>query len=65
MSDRPGPPSLSLALHSVVDAAVDGRARPALLALLRPAVDGDPTGEPVVVPFPTPRRPPDDGPDAA
>jgi hypothetical protein len=65
VSDQPGPPSLSLALHSVVDAAVDATARTGLLRLVHPDVVGRAGGDSIVVPFPSPRRPSDDGPDAA
>ena len=70
-SDPSGPPSLSLALHSVLDAAVDASARTGLLTLVRSAGErldtstGDHSGQRTVVPFPSPRRPTDDGPHAA
>jgi hypothetical protein len=53
VSEHPGPPTLSLALQSVVDACMDAGARAGLLSAVA-----------VVVPFPAPRRAPDD-PDAA
>lgn len=64
MSEHPGPPTLSLALSSVVGAAVDGGDRAGLLHLVRPGT-ASPQGGPGVVPFPAPRRPLDDDPSAA
>jgi hypothetical protein len=63
VSEHPGPPSLTLALRSVVGAQVTGSARANLLTLVRP---GD--GAAAVITFPAPRRPlgePGDDPDAA
>lgn len=71
MPDRSGPPTLQLALRCVLDAAVEGRTRGGLLAAVRPDEDpGGPTspelaGPRVVVPFPRPRPPQDDDPNAA
>jgi hypothetical protein len=66
VTDRPGPPTLSLALRSVIDATMDSGSRTALLAVVQPGgADQNPEESPAVVPFPTPRRPMDDGPDAA
>ena len=61
--DPSGPPTLSLALSSLLGAALADGARTGLLTIVRPAVDGEPEGaERIVVPFPGPRRPLDDGP---
>ncbi|MDQ1287527.1 MAG: hypothetical protein QG622_1092 [Actinomycetota bacterium] len=60
MSEQSGPPSLSLALASVVGASVDNSRRSALLAIVRPD-----SKDPRIIPFPGPRRPLDDDPDAA
>ena len=70
MPDRSGPPTLSLALGSVLQAAMGPGARPALLSIVRPRDSGPDDGagaDRIVVPFPLPRRPdgPDDGPYAA
>ena len=70
--DRSGAPTLSLALHSVLDAAVEASARAGLLSIVRTEADeaGGEGAEArvedrIVVPFPGPRRPTDDGPHAA
>ena len=70
MHDRSGPPTLSLALGSVVRASMGAGGRPALLSIVRPRDGGPDDGsrtDRTVVPFPLPRRPdgPDDGPSAA
>lgn len=55
MSEDPRPPSLSVALRSVVGAAVDAGSRAVLLSVVQPA-----DGEPRVIPFPTQRQTPAD-----
>lgn len=69
MSEHPGPPTLSLALRAVLDAAMEGGGRTALLSVVRPGdpegADGRAEGDVDVVPFPAPRRPQDDDPSAA
>jgi hypothetical protein len=74
VSDRPGPPTLSLALQSVLTAAVDSGSRNGLLTLVRddggtpsrrPTLTCVPSRRRVVVPFPAPRTPEDDDPSAA
>jgi hypothetical protein len=69
VSDPSGPPTLSLALRSVVGATMDAGTRTALLSVVRPR---EPQGRPrlphdgtSVIPLPAPRNPLDDGPDAA
>ena len=64
MSDHPGPPTLSLVRRCVVGATVEGGARTGLLSVVRPHDDTD-AATVRAVPFPTPRRPLDDGPSAA
>jgi class 3 adenylate cyclase len=67
VTEHPSPTTLSLALCSVVGTAVEGRARTRLLSIIRP--HGEETdrqaGAGYVVPFPAPRRSPDDDPSAA
>lgn len=60
MSEQSGPPTLSLALSSIIGAAMESSRRSVLLTIMRPD-----SQDPQVIPFPGPRRPQDDDPDAA
>jgi hypothetical protein len=66
MPDHPAPLPLVVALRVVVAAAVDGQDRIGLLtAVLAQPADGSSVTSGRVLSFPQPRRPLDDGPDAA
>jgi len=72
VSDRTGPPTLSLVLNSALTAAVGDRARRGLLLAVSETDDAGHPGDPQATQdgtvrrlFPSPRRPTDDDPSAA